>query len=348
MKQITVPFFISHQGCPHTCVFCDQRIISGSAGALPDAATIHARIDEWISSANGRTVEVAFFGGTFTALPDAVQHHLLDPVQTYLSNGLVSHVRISTRPDCISQEKVKWLSGMGVRIIELGVQSMDDEVLRLSGRGHNADSSDAAIRCVAACGLTAGAQLMPGLPGDTVEKSVASLERVIGAGASLVRIYPVVVLKGTRLADMTLSGDYHPLTVGQGVDICKQMLLRAMQHDIKVIRIGLQADQGLNSDSIMAGCWHPAFGQLVRSELYFDLLQQMLAQFDPAEQIEISVHPDRVADLIGHRRTNLIRLSEQGWSVARVTDSDVLQEDQIVVENIKQKIKSDIVTSLKY
>ncbi len=347
MTRITVPFFISHQGCPHTCVFCDQRIISGSNGLLPAAAEIVQKIESWLSTAADRPVEVAFFGGSFTALPLTLQQQLLSPVQPLLASGEVSNIRISTRPDCITDHTVRWLTRMGVNIIELGVQSMDDSVLLAAGRGHTAADTDSAIRIIKNHGLTAGAQLMPGLPADSPEKALLSLERVIAAGADFIRIYPVVVLSGTELAAKYQLGEYQPLTVEQGVNMCKRLLHRAMQADVDVIRIGLQADSGLNSDNIVAGCWHPAFGQLVRSELYYDLVLQLLNSLDSSETIEIACHRSRISDLTGHGRNNLERLKKQGISLF-ISKNHVLALDEIEISTINQKIKGSILTSLKY
>lgn len=347
MTKVTVPFFISHQGCPHTCVFCDQRIISGSNGSLPDAAEIVQKVNSWRCSAADRPVEVAFFGGSFTALPRTLQFHLLAPVQSKKASGEVSGIRISTRPDCIDDETVQWLAGMGVQTIELGVQSMDDGVLQASGRGHDAVASEIALRIIKDHGLSAGAQLMPGLPADSLEKSLHSLDRVIAAGADFIRIYPVIVLAGTELAARYLSGDYLPLNVDQGVDICKRLLQKAMQAGIDVIRIGLQSDLGLNSDNIVAGCWHPAFGQLVRSELYYDLVLQLVGSLGDVNPIDIACHASRISDMTGHGRKNLERLKKQGISLT-ISKNNELSTDEIEISNLNHKIKGSIVTSLKY
>jgi histone acetyltransferase (RNA polymerase elongator complex component) len=274
---VTVPFFISHQGCPHTCVFCDQRAISGSRGNLPDRQQIRAAIDSWQRSAAGRPLEVAFFGGSFTALPEQAQDELLAPVHPFLQSGVVRSIRVSTRPDSLDAAVVRRLAARGVAVIEVGVQSMDDAVLALSGRGHDAAASLAALRCIRGEGLVAGAQLMPGLPGDTPAAALRSLDRVIAAGAGFVRLYPVVVLRGTELARRYQAGEYSPLDLDRGIALCKQLLHKAMLAGVEVVRIGLQAGDGLNGATVLGGCWHPALGQLVRSELYFDLLRQLAA-----------------------------------------------------------------------
>ncbi len=342
VKMITVPFFISHQGCPHTCVFCDQPTISGANGALPSTAQILDRIELWRSTADGRSLEVAFFGGTFTALNKETQRQLLSPLQPLLRNGTVASVRISTRPDCIDIEHIVWLSQMGVRTIELGVQSLDNSVLKASGRGHSATDSLNAIHCIKSLGLIVGAQLMPGLPEDTPDASLASLEQTITAGADFLRIYPTVVLHGTELARRYSAGEFTPLTYDRGVSLCKILLQRAMRSNIPVIRIGLQADHGLNSDSILAGCWHPSLGQLVRSQLYADLISRFVAS---DQHVTISCHPARVSDVIGMKRINIQGQTSRGVQIQIISDAKIKKEElkvQTEVSCVTYSIISDI------
>ncbi len=332
MKPVTVPFFISHQGCPHTCIFCDQRTISGADGALPATEDICDKIHLWRSTARGRPLEVAFFGGSFTALPEAAQAGLLDPLQALLKDGTVDSVRISTRPDYIEVNRVAWLSERGVSTIELGVQSMDDAVLAASGRGHSAAKSVNAIRCIKSRGLSVGAQLMPGLPGDTPDSSLASLEQVIAAGADFLRIYPTVVLRGTELARRYTAGEFVPLPLDRGVSLCKLLLQRAMQADIPVIRIGLQADTGLNTESVLAGCWHPALGQMVRSQLYADLVCSYVS---PGQRVTVYCHPARLSDVVGVKRGNLQRQAEREVQMQVVPDVTLKKEElKVEIEEI--------------
>ena len=332
MKPVTVPFFISHQGCPHTCVFCDQRTISGASGALPTTGEILARIELWRATSGRRPLEVAFFGGTFTALPKETQAELLMPLQPLLANGTLDSVRISTRPDYIDVDHVTWLLSRGVRTIELGVQSMDDRVLASSGRGHLAAASFEAIGCIKSRGVKVGAQLMPGLPGDTPISSLYSLEQVIAAGADFLRIYPTVVLEGTELARRYRAGEFIPLSLDRGVTLCTLLLQRAMQAGVPVVRIGLQADCGLNSEQVLAGCWHPALGQLVRSQLYTDLL----CRFVPSgESVTVSCHPGRLSDVVGMKRNNLLHQAGRGVQMQVITDATLQMEElKVKRENI--------------
>jgi len=350
MSTITVPFFISHQGCPHTCIFCDQRTISTCGGDIPGNGEIVAKIRDWQLSSNNRSLEVAFFGGTFTALPRHIQHRLLMSVHPFLTSGEVTSIRISTRPDSLDSETVQWLADHGVNIIEVGVQSMDDNVLAASGRGHDATASLKAIHCIKSCGLVAGAQLMPGLPGDTPAIARYSLERVIAAGIDFVRIYPTVVLRDTQLAQRYLAGEYKPLTLNEGITVCKVLVHAALKSKIPVIRIGLQANVGLNTDSILAGCWHPALGDLVYSELFYDLLVQMARSISDnaqtAKSIRVSCHPTRVSSVIGHKRINISRLHGQGITVERVTPNLALSPFESKISFCDRSAKGSIINGL--
>ena len=344
MKPVTVPFFISHQGCPHTCIFCDQRTISGAAGVLPDTGQILARIDLWRSTAGDRPLEVAFFGGTFTALPQEIQAELLAPLQPLLADGTLESVRISTRPDYIDADRVAWLSERGVRTIELGVQSLDDTVLEASGRGHLAVDSLNAIRCIKNRGLKVVAQLMPGLPGETPSSAIASLERVISAGADFLRIYPAVVLKGTELARRYAAGEFIPYSLDRGVSLCKLLLQRAMQAGIPVIRIGLQADLGLHAETVLAGCWHPALGQLVRSQLYADLVTRFVP---PGRSVTVYCHPARLSDVLGVKRKNILIQNERGVRMQIVPDGG-LKREELKVKTEDSCIIYSIIKDINY
>lgn len=339
MRQVTVPFFISHQGCPHTCVFCDQRTISGASGVLPTSEQIRAKVELWRSTAGARPLEAAFFGGTFTALPEETQSELLAPLQPFLEDGTLSSVRISTRPDYIDEIRVAWLAGRGVRTIELGVQSADDTVLAASGRGHSAADSLAAIRCIKNSGLRVGAQLMPGLPGDTPASSLFSLEQVISAGADFLRIYPTVVLQGTELARRYGAGEFMPLSLDRGVHLCTLLLQRAMQAGIPVIRIGLQADCGLDAGSVLAGCWHPALGQLVRSRLFADLLTRVVPS---GGSVTVYCHPARLSDLVGMKRDNLRSQTTRGVVMKVISDASLRKEELKVKDKDSNTIYSII------
>jgi histone acetyltransferase (RNA polymerase elongator complex component) len=221
---------------------------------------------------------------------------------------------------------------------------MDDRVLEASGRGHVAVVSWRAIDCIKNKGVRVGAQLMPGLPGDTPASSLKSLEQVITAGVDFLRIYPTVVLKDTELARRYGAGEFAPLTFDRGVSLCKQLLLYAMQAGVPVVRIGLQADYGLNDEHIMAGCWHPALGQLVRSQLYADLL----CRFIPSGQsVTVSCHPARLSDVVGMKRSNLLNQTGRGVLMQVVTDG-TLQKEELKIKTEESSAIYSIIKDLNY
>lgn len=329
-----VPFFISHLGCPNRCVFCDQEKIAGARGVLPGAAQMREKVESYRQSAPGRKLEAAFYGGTFTALPLADQEQLLGALQPLLANGTLESLRLSTRPDAVDAGTARFLKGMGVATVELGVQSMDDEVLRLSGRGHTAADAESALRVLQEEDLCVGVQLMPGLPGDTVERSLASLQRVLQLKASFLRIYPTLVISGTPLAELFREGSYTPQTLNEAVALCKRMLLLARRQGVPVIRVGLQPTAELEAPGVLlAGPYHPAFGQLVESELCFDLMSDLLAGLPGEKRVSFFAPAGRISDLVGQKRRNLARLAERfGVCIEAVREDPSLTPGTIALE----------------
>jgi histone acetyltransferase (RNA polymerase elongator complex component) len=321
MKHCIVPFFIAHRGCPYRCVFCDQLKISGSKNQFPAAGEILDTVSAYRNSGGHTTVEVAFFGGSFTCLSRDEQEQLLLPLQHLLAVGEVSGIRVSTRPDAIDSRNVAFLKGMGVFTVELGVQSMADDVLQLSGRGHGSTEVRKAVSCLQDAGFVVGLQLMPGLPGDTPEKALESLHAILELKPDFLRIYPTLVIAGTRLEMLYENGSYQPMTLAGAVDLCKVMLHAAAVAEVPVIRMGLQPTAELqDAGAIVAGPFHPAFRQLVEGELCFDLLLKLATTLVQAEgPFTIVCSPSRVSDVIGQRKVNIRRISRQcGMTFATV------------------------------
>ncbi|GFE58161.1 elongator complex protein 3 [Geobacter sp. AOG1] len=333
MRPIIVPFFISHRGCPHQCVFCNQMRIAGDDGELPDGEAIRARVAAYRGTAGERSVEVAFFGGSFTALSLVDQECLLAPLQPLRERGEVSGIRISTRPDAIDGGNLLWLRGMGVDTVEIGIQSMDDAVLEKAGRGHTAAQVVTACRLVKDEGLTLGAQLMPGLPGDTPATSLASLRRVLDLAPDFLRIYPTLVIAGTRLAEFHRAGEYVPLSLAEAVSLCKKLLHTALVAGVPVVRIGLQSTAELESEgSVVAGPYHPAFRQLVEGELCLDLSRKLTADLPRGSKVTIFCAPSRVADVAGQRRCNVETFRREGIDVASIVPDPDLSPLELRVE----------------
>jgi histone acetyltransferase (RNA polymerase elongator complex component) len=351
VKTQIVPFFISHGGCPHRCVFCDQERISGRDGSLPSSGEIRARISDYRRTSGRAAVEVAFYGGSFTGLSREGQLRLLAPLQPLIAAGEVCSVRVSTRPDTMDDEVAAFLRDMGVGTVELGVQSMDDGVLEMSGRGHCAADTEKAAASLKRQGLAAGLQLMPGLPGDTFRKSRASLDRALGLEPDFLRIYPTVVISGTPLARMYQEGSYRPLSMQAAVALCKVMLHDALRSGVPVIRMGLQPTLDLEREgTVLAGPYHPAFRHLVESELWYDLIDRLLPAVVPAgSAVTISCAPSRVSSVIGDRRMNIVRLGrEKGVRVTRVAGDPGLSPLDVEVAGPGGVRRGNIVHNLSF
>lgn len=350
MKRVIVPFFISHQGCPHQCVFCNQRAITGKSGAIPTAAELLAAISDWRRTSAAESVEVAFYGGSFTLLPHELQKRLLLTLKPLLQSGEVSSVRLSTRPDAVDAAIAGFLRESGVTTVELGVQSMDDTVLSLAGRGHSAQDTFNAFSVLRDEGLQVGAQMMPGLPGESAAGAVASFRKILSLKPDLARIYPAVVLQGTELARLHRDGEYTPLLLEEAVQICKIMLQDADLAGIPVIRVGLQPTDDLSSgDELIAGPYHPAFRQLAQGERWFDLLKALIPEFSAGARLNIHAAPAEVSDVVGQKRKNMLRLEKfSGVAVAGVHPDGALSAGKIRLEAFGHYVHGDIRRDLTY
>ena len=259
-----IPVFIPFGGCPEKCVFCDKGGITGRKGLpyIKDVSdTIEAHLSTWKGARPLRS-EAAFYGGSFTALPLQTQMSFLEAAHRYVIDGRLDCLRVSTRPDRISPDVLDMLGSFGVKTIELGVQTMSDEVLHLSGRGHGAQETVESVRLIKERGFEVGLQLMPGLPGDTADGIQETTQAVIALAPDFVRVYPTLVLKGTALHDMYAAGSYRPWTLEDMAKVCGQMQRQFHMAGIRVIRFGLQPTAALEA-SLVAGPYHPAFRDLL-------------------------------------------------------------------------------------
>ena len=261
-KRLIIPIFIPFGGCPHKCVFCDQEGIS-AAKKMPTPAEASETIDLYLSTWKGNGVrEAAFYGGSFTGLPEPVQKKYLDAAAPYLRDGRLHELRLSTRPDYIDGHICEFLKGHGVATVELGAQSMDGHVLRLSGRGHGPEATVNAVRELKDADFRVGLQFMPGLPGDTHDTVIETTKRIIALAPDFVRVYPSIVLRDTALHRMYLAGKYTPWPLDEMVNVCVEVKRLLDMAGVPVIRMGLQPTKELES-SIAAGPYHPSFRQLV-------------------------------------------------------------------------------------
>lgn len=324
-RTYIIPIFVPHLGCPHACVFCNQRQITGQT-VRPTPAGIAQTISTYLATMpidSGRRIEVAFYGGSFTALPADMQLELLAPATRAWQQGKIDGIRLSTRPDCISDEILSMLARQGVDIVELGAQSLDQEVLKQANRGHTPGDVIRASRLVLAAGLQLGIQMMIGLPGDTRERTMDTVTGIVQIGPHFVRIYPALVLKNTALHAMYLAGAYRPLSLAEAVDWSKEALIKFIQANIPVIRIGLQSTASLMQEGeIAAGPWHPAFGELVYSALTAEHATVLLRQWltgrnDLPEQVVLFTPPSQVSQLVGQHQANLKRW-QADWPIKKI------------------------------
>ena len=294
------PVFIPHAGCPHRCLFCAQDR-STSQADIPTANTVARCLDAMLPKHGGG--EIAFYGGTFSLLPIPQQQLYLSAARDFIAAGRVSGIRISTRPDALDETCLARLRNENVQTIEIGCQSFADTVLEQAGRGHSAAQSSAAVQRCRDAGFKVGIQLMPGLPGGDIEEALSSLRRALELRPAFLRIYPTVVIAGTALAKLWNAGAYSPMSLEETVELCADMLLLCRQYDVPVIRFGLQQDKSLDKN-LLAGPFHPAFGQLVRSRVWRRALAGVVNLGH-----KLSVHPDDLSDVLGHRGENRSWLS---------------------------------------
>lgn len=308
-----IPLFITHEGCPHHCVFCNQNAITGEETIPVTPADVVATIEQHLRSPRKRAaseIQVAFYGGSFTGLKRGRQSELLDAVKPFLASNRVHAVRISTRPDYISPDVAQFLKIRGVTIVELGVQSLDDRVLHKSGRGHSSKDVVRAFRSLREEGLMIGAQLMLGLPGDSTPTFLGTVKLLIALQPDFVRLHPALVLRDSTLASMYDSGIYSPLALEKAVSLCAKAKELFDEAAIPVVRMGLQATEGL-AQSVVAGPFHPAFGEKVLSRIYFRRLRQLLIN-NRGEMKTLLLSKQDESIIRGPKNHNLQRLARKG------------------------------------
>ncbi|HBQ26963.1 MAG TPA: radical SAM protein [Syntrophomonas sp.] len=312
-----IPVFIPHLGCPFQCIFCNQNKIASNRG-IPARAELITSINEHLDTirTSGDNIELAFFGGSFTAIDRKLQEEYLSTVQPYLKSGQISSIRISTRPDYIDNNILQFLLSYGVKTIELGVQSFSDEVLKASCRGYSCSDVFKASRLIKSFGFKLGIQLMIGLPGDNHAFDMESTRQAITLAPDMARIYPTLVIAGTALHRLFEKQKYKPLDLSEAVTTCKEMFLQFQQHDIAVIRMGLHpGEELLSPGNIIAGPFHPAFGELVEQEVFKEQACRVIAKYnednESSGQLILFVHKQDMSKMIGHQKNNLLYLKNQ-------------------------------------
>jgi len=332
LKHANVAIFVPHNGCPHACSFCNQRKITGQS-VQPTAEDVKAAVSiaqKSLGSQSG-TAEIAFFGGSFTAIQRDYMLELLSAAKPYVANGSFSGIRISTRPDAVDQEILHILKEYGVTAIELGAQSMSEEVLRLNRRGHTAEDVRNAAGRIKAEGFSLGLQMMTGLYGSDDSKDRETAEALAALSPDTMRIYPTVVLRDTGLYELLKKGLYHPPGLEEAVQLCAELLLFFEARNIRVIRMGLHDSESLR-ENMAAGVFHPAFRELCEGEIMYRNARSALAEKNiQSGMVEFTVHPASVSRFAGQRRKNLIRLQSMGLT-PRIRQNQNFSKFQVEAE----------------
>lgn len=316
-KEYIIPIFVPHLGCPNSCTFCNQKKISGQTTTVT-AETVKETIEFYLQhfKDESKYVEVAFFGGSFTGIDKNVQEELLQAAYMYIEQGKVGSIRVSTRPDYIDKDILKMLKKYKVKTIELGVQSTNNYILERARRGHTYEDVVKASKLIRKHGFVLGHQMMVGLPESTKLDEIRTAKQLIQLKPKIVRIYPVLVIKGTELEEEYNRGTYVPLTVGQAVERCKEIVGLFNQKNIRIIRIGLQNTETITdpkdqNSEVVAGPFHPAFRQLVESSLWYDSIVAKIKTYNAkVKQVQITANPTNIHNIVGHKRENIIKLKE--------------------------------------
>ncbi|MBR4911175.1 MAG: radical SAM protein [Clostridia bacterium] len=325
-RHANISVFVPHIGCPNMCSFCDQRHITG-AHAAPGSEDVVSAVKNAKKSKNydPENTEIAFFGGSFTAINRNYMLTLLEAAYSFVESGDVAGIRISTRPDAIDGEILTLLKSYGVTAIELGAQSMDDKVLLKNNRGHTSQDVINASNLIKEYGFSLGLQMMTGLFGDSDKKTLETAKSIIKLAPQTVRIYPTIVLKGTDLAALYADGHYKPQTLEEAVNICSKLLLMFSTAGIKVIRLGLHS---IEKEAYVAGPWHPAFSELCLSGLFYKKALDLLGE---KGNYNLYVSPENISKMIGQKRGNIEKLKALGYN-CRVFAADHLNDNDIIAE----------------
>lgn len=340
MKHANIPIFIPHLGCPNQCVFCNQRSISGVKRFDVNNVT---RIieDALLTIPPDYEIEIAFFGGSFTGIDRHLMLELLEIAYSYVKEGRASHIRCSTRPDYINEEILNILKAYGVKAIELGLQSMSEEVLSATKRGHTSKEARKACRLIVDRGFDLVGQMMIGLPGSELEDEIETARFIISSGAVGARIYPTVVFKETELCELAIKGDYAPLQLDEAVYRSAEVLKLFLASGVDVIRIGLCASENLSSpDTYFAGPNHAAIGELVESKIYYDKIKEKIEDERPIDGDVLKIYVARgcLSKAIGQKKKNKFLLAEAFSAqnlVFRESDDLSGYEVSVVVERKK-------------
>lgn len=321
IKHYTIPIFIPQLACPFQCVFCSQQKITDRVH-IPDIQEVKTTIENHLSTfpKGENHIEIGFFGGTFTGLSSDQQEKFLHVAKFYVNRGAVQGIRLSTRPDYINEPVLKLLKDYSVTTIELGAQSMDEEILALSARGHTAKDTEKASKMIIDHGIRLGLQMMIGLKGDTLDKAIFTARKIIELGARETRIYPVLVIRGTKMEEWYIKGDYRPLSIEETIEWLKAILPVFEEAGVEVTRVGLHSSQGfLSGKELVAGPFHTSIRELAMTEVWWHRLQELPEKYSTGK-INISIHPAQYNFAIGYYGRNRKKLLKNFSSVFFVKD----------------------------
>lgn len=342
-KHAIIPIFIPHRGCPNDCVFCNQKIITARTADVTED-DVRRTIEDYLSTLSKRnmeTIELAFFGGSFTGIPIEEQSAYLTIAREYKDRGIIDKIHMSTRPDYINEEILDNLKYYDADVIELGVQSFHPEVLAASNRGHTTDDIYKACDLIKEYGFQLGIQLMIGLPEDNLERCIYSAHETVKISPSVARLYPTIVIDDTELMNMYLKGEYHPLTTEEAVSITKEMYKIIDNAGINIIRVGLKSTDLVNENGLIQGhTYHPAFRQLVEGEIARDELESQLKQIlikypqSSYKKISFICAPVSFSNMIGNRKCNKEYFASKypNLNIKFKTDSTIDEGHYIVLE----------------
>lgn len=320
MKHYNIPIFIPELACPNQCIYCNQRHISGQLQAVKPEE-IKQIIDQHLATfIKPSHIELAFFGGSFTGIDEKDMITYLETVQPYIEQGEIKNIRISTRPDYISEKILDILKRYNVQNIELGAQSLNEDVLAFSKRGHTVKDVEKASKLIRNYGFSLGLQMMIGLPLDSVEKSKETAKKILDLGAESTRIYPTLVINNTELADLYRAGQYKALSLEEAVEWTAEIYKIFSQTDITILRVGLHPSEALiKGEQLLAGPFHVSFKELVLSKIWAEKLENI-----SRETKNILVNPREINYAIGYGSVNKKKLQQKNPNLKFISDSNVL------------------------
>lgn len=328
MKHVNVSLFVPHLGCPNTCIFCNQKTISGKCKSLTADDIISAAQTAAKGEYDINNSEIAFFGGSFTAIEREKMIFFLETAKPFIGTYF-GGIRISTRPDAVNEEILSILKAYGVTAIELGAQSMCDDVLMKNERGHSSRDTEEAASLIKEYGFSLGLQMMTGLYGSDREKDIYTAEKFIELKPQTVRIYPTVVLENTALQKLYENGEYIPDTLENTVSLCSKLLLMFRDSNIKVIRLGLHSG-GNVEEGFVAGVYHPAFRELCEGEIYKSITEEKLSSF-PDGDYQVFVKPSEISKAAGHKKSNIRYFEERGKNIKVSGREGLSQYDVLLI-----------------